>query len=246
MTHTQWLLHKIFNPKVLTICALTIPFSFTQVTLAAYKPPADQKPPSGYTESSGTRGTCKASDADSLTLLAPVTHMGQTTSTHPTFAWFVPHHHRVLLEFSIYELSSNEQLKLTYKSRLQSSPGIMKLSVPKNLPGLALGKNYLWQVEMLCDFNHPSRNLLATADITIVPIPASLQDALHQKRDRVFKASLYAEAGIWYDALAEALANTSDGQLGKLAINLLKDLANLEKSPQIKDVYLIALEKYDF
>ncbi|BAZ69928.1 MAG: DUF928 domain-containing protein [Pelatocladus maniniholoensis HA4357-MV3] len=246
MTHTQWLLHKVFNPKVLTICALTIPFSFSQVTLAAYKPPPDQKPPSGYTESSGTRGRCKASDADSLTLLAPVTHIGQTTSTHPTFAWFVSNHQRVLLEFSIYELSSNEQLKLTYKSRLQSSPGIMKVSVPETLPGLALGKNYLWQVEILCDFNHPSRNLLATADIAIVPIPGSLQDALYRKRDRTQRASLYAEAGMWYDALGEALANSSDGQLGKLAINLLKDLANLEKSPQIKDLYLIALEKHNF
>ncbi|MFB2769969.1 DUF928 domain-containing protein [Pelatocladus sp. BLCC-F211] len=245
MTHIQWLLHKVFNLKILTICALTIPFSFNQVTLAAYKPPPDQKPPSGYTESSGTRGTCKASDADSITLLAPVTHIGQTTSTHPTFAWFVPHHQQIPLEFSIYELSSNEQPKLTYKSRLQSSPGIMKLSVPENLPGLVLGKNYIWQVEILCDFNHPSRNLLATADIAIVPIPASLQDALHRKRDRTQRASLYAEAGMWYDALGEALANSSNGQLGKLAVNLLKDLANLEKSPQIKDVYLIALEKHE-
>lgn len=241
MTHKQWLLHKIFNPKILIICALTIPFLFTQITLAAYKPPRDQKPPSGYTESSGVRGKCKAIDADSVTLLAPSTHIGQTTSSHPTFAWFVPHHQRVSLEFSIYELGSNEQLKLTYKSRLQSSPGVMKLSLPENLPGLALGKKYLWQVEILCDFNHPSRNLLATADITIVPMPANLQAALHHKGDRTQRASLYAQAGMWYDALGEALADSNDGELGKLAANLLKDLASLEKSPEIRDLSQVAL-----
>ncbi len=158
MTCTQWLLHKVFNVKILKICALSIPLSFTQVTLAAYKPPPDQKPPKGYTESSGIRGTCKASDADSLTLLAPVTNIGQTTSSHPTFAWFIPDHQRVLLELSTYELSSNKQLKLAHKSQLRSSPGIMKVSVPETLPTLALDKNHLLQVEILCDFNHPSRN----------------------------------------------------------------------------------------
>lgn len=93
----------------------------------------------------------------------------------------------------------------------------------------------------MCDFNHPSRNLLATADITIVPMPANLQAALHHKSDRTQRASLYAQAGMWYDALGEALADSNDGELGKLAANLLKDLASLEKSPEIRDLSQVAL-----
>jgi hypothetical protein len=242
MTRQKWLLHKIFNPKILTICALTITLSLTQATLAAYKPPSDQKPPSGYTDSSGIRGRCKTIGTGSLTLLAPVTHVGQTTSVHPTFAWFVAHHQRVPMEFSLYEFDNNDQPhKLIYKSQLQSSPGIMKLSLPQEQPGLSVGQKYLWQVEILCNRNRPSRNLLARTEIEVVAMPASLKDALDHEQDRTQRATLYAEAGMWYDALSEALNPSNTGELGKAAANLIQDLANLEQSPNSGDLSQIAL-----
>ncbi|MCX7594854.1 MAG: DUF928 domain-containing protein [Fischerella sp.] len=221
---------------------MTITLSLTQATLAAYKPPRDQKPPSGYTDSSGVRGRCKTTGTGSLTLLAPITHVGQTTSAHPTFAWFVTHHQRMPIEFSVYEFDNNEQPhKLVYRSEVQSSPGIMKLSLPKEQPGLSVGQKYLWQVEILCNRNRPSRNLLASAEIEVVAIPASLKDALNHEQDRTQRATLYAEAGMWYDALSEALNTSNTGALGIVAANLIQDLAKLEKSPKSEDLSQIAL-----
>lgn len=243
MTRTRWLLHKLFNPQILTICALTIILSLSQATLAAYRPPREQKPPSGYTDSSGIRGNCKAIGAHSLTLLAPVTHVGQTTSPHPTFAWFVPSHQKMPIEFTLYEFGTDEQLKLTYKSQLHSYPGIMKLSLPQKLPALTVGQRYLWQVEILCNRNRPSRNLLASAEIEVVTMPTGLKNALSNKRDRAQKAGLYAQAGMWYDALSEALALTSQGELGKVAASLLQELAKLEKSPKSGHLSQIALRE---
>ncbi|QXE21974.1 hypothetical protein B6N60_00652 [Richelia sinica FACHB-800] len=48
-------MHKIFNPQLITIWLLGINLSVTPLVLTAYQPPADQKPPSGYSDSSGVR-----------------------------------------------------------------------------------------------------------------------------------------------------------------------------------------------
>ncbi|ARV61040.1 hypothetical protein BZZ01_22600 [Nostocales cyanobacterium HT-58-2] len=242
MTHSTWLLHKLFNAKFLTSCVLTITLLFTQAVQAAYKPPRDQKPPSGYTDSSGVRGGCQANDIRSVILLAPMTHVGQTTSLHPTFTWFVPHSQQVPMEFSLYQLDRNDQpSQLAYKQQLQSSPGIMKLSLPQGGLGLSVGKKYLWQLETLCNRNRPSHNLLVRAEIEVVKIPSSLKIALFDNREPLQRANLYAEAGIWYDALSEALAFSTNGQLGKVAASLLEDLAKSEQELPNKDLCSIAL-----
>ena len=226
MKKIKWL-HKLFNLRVLVSCALMITLSFTQPALAAYQPPTDLKSPTVYTDSSGVRGGCKASGGRLLTILAPTTHVGQTTLSHPTFAWLVPDEQPTPMEFTLYEFDANaDPTQLAYKHELQSSPGIMKLSLPQQLPGLTVGKRYLWQIETLCNRNHPSRNLLARAEIEVVQMPRTLKTALSDRREYSQKATLYAEAGIWYDALREALSSSANEQL-LIAASLLEDLAKL-------------------
>lgn len=226
MIQIKWL-QKLFQIKVLISCALIVTISLTQPALAAYQPPTDLKPPSVYTDSSGVRGGCKPSGGRSPTILAPITHVGQTTLSHPTFAWFVPDDQPTPMEFTLYEFDTNDDpSKLAYKHELQSLPGIMKLSLPIQLPGLTVGKRYLWQVETLCNRNHPSRNLLARAEIELVQMLPTLKTALSYRHQHSQKAILYAQAGIWYDALGEALSSTANEQLG-IAASLLEDLIKL-------------------
>jgi hypothetical protein len=116
-------------------------------------------------------------------------------------------------------------VELAYKTRLKTTPGIMKLSLPKNQPGLVVGERYLWQVAMLCDPNHPSSDLVAKAEIERVEMLPSLAQKLSQNRDRAAKIDSYAQAGLWYDALGEALRKTSRNL--EIA-NLLEDLAHIE------------------
>ncbi len=235
-------LHKLFDFKILTTCFLTITLSVTEAARAEYQPPRDQKPPSGYTDSSGVRGGCSRTGTGELTILAPVTHVGQSTSTHSTFAWFVPDYQSTPIEFSLYEFDTNNQPnKIAYKHQLRSLPGIMKLSLPQNLSGLAVGKRYLWQVEILCNPNHPSRNPLKSAEIEVVKMPPTLKSALSVTQDHSQKAFIYAKAGMWYDALAEALASTANAQMGKVAASLLEDLSKLEPPQQRRDLNNIAM-----
>jgi hypothetical protein len=232
MISNRWLLHKTFHSAVLAIFALTTTLFLTQNALATYRPPSDQKAPKGYTDSSGIRGRCDSFGNSSLALLAPSVHVGQTTSSHPTFAWYVASRQKLPVEFTIYKLEPNEQLNLVYRLELYSFPGITKISLPLQKPGLTIGQRYLWQVEVLCNRNRPSHNLVAAAEIETVAIPARLKNMLSHQQDRLQRAKLYAEAGIWYDALGEALAGNNQGKLGLVAASLLQDLASLEKLPQ--------------
>lgn len=62
-------LNKLLNTRVLTSCILSIILGVTQSAPSAYQPPKDQKPPSGYSDSSGVRGSCKTTSERLLILL---------------------------------------------------------------------------------------------------------------------------------------------------------------------------------
>jgi len=241
-----WLLNKCINRSLATSCILGLSLTTTQVAQAEYHPPPDQRPVSGYTWTTGTRGGggCGVSQGPSLTVLAPLQHIGQTASLHPTFAWFVPSNSSSLpLEFTLFELDSNGQPKLAQKLKRISSPGIMKLSLSEDKPGLTVGQRYLWQIVISCDPNHPSTDLVTRAEIQVVEMPRALKKPLSVTREPLKRVDLYAESGLWYDALSEALGSTSDGRLGEYASTLLEDLAKLEEPKQSANLRQIALQR---
>ncbi|HIK08636.1 MAG TPA: DUF928 domain-containing protein [Trichormus sp. M33_DOE_039] len=239
--------HPIRYTRVLTCCILSAILGVTQTALAGYKPPKDQKPPSGYSDSSGVRGKCRSSSGRSLILLAPITHVGLTTSTHPTFAWFVLDNQSVPIQFSLYEFDANFKPKKlnSYTQIFPSSPGLMKRSLPQELPGLSVGKRYLWQLQSFCNPDRPSHNPIARAEIEVVPVPQTLVSDLAITNDPSLKANLYGKYGIWYDAIKEVLPSSHQEEIGKVFTHLLASLAELEKSVERKNFSQIALGYQD-
>jgi len=249
MTQILRFLKKRIDSRLMTICVLSLSVVVTPAALAdyvpdptqkpasgstvssgpRYVPPSDQQPPSDYTRSSGPRGECAAIAGIPLTALAPQKHVGQTVSGHPTFAWFVPGSATLPIEFSLYEYEPNGKPRpIGEPISLQGSPGIMKLSLPKDQPELAVGKTYLWQVKIICDPDSPSLNPLVRADIQVVETPPNLQEKLANTEERSRRVALYGEAGLWYDALAEALESGENTKLGEMGSILLEELAALE------------------
>ncbi|NEP61819.1 MAG: DUF928 domain-containing protein [Symploca sp. SIO2G7] len=232
MTQILELFKQRINLKVATSCILSLALVVTPAALADFKPPPDEKTADADTRtSSGTTRGCEGEDIP-LTVLASRNNVGRTTSTHPTFAWFVPDDSKSLkLEFMIYKHGSDgnfteEVLSMSF----QSSPGIMKLSpFPEGEPGLEVGKEYLWQVVIWCDSSSPSSAVVDGANIEVVEMPPALQSKLDNAVDSAEKADLYAEAGIWYNALDEALKPAEESKLGEVAAALLEDLAKFEK-----------------
>lgn len=230
-----WLTKKL-NSKYLTSSLLILSLAMTSLSWATmtvaqskYTPDPNSPPPKEPTDSGGSRGGCTGDTTTTLTALAPQSHVGQTTSTHPTFAWFVPDSESYPILFQLYDYDTNNNRQLVETINLQSSPGIMTLSLPKDKPGLSVGKRYRWQVVMLCNPNSPSSALVVEAEIDRVEMPPALKTSLSATTDPIERAKLYASGGLWYDAMGEVL--TSDNEKAReFTLSLLENLVELETS----------------
>ena len=217
---------RIYNSKLLNSLLLTATLALTaQTAWADYQPPREQKAP---TKSSGmvARGSCQANSSGSLTALAPQHHVGQTVSTHPTFAWFVPDSQVYPLVFKLFKYEPNGDRQLVWETDLPSQPGIMSLTLPSEQPELSVGQRYAWKVVMLCNPNRPSNSLVAGAELDVVESTAIKERETTAEPGAI--ANLYAVAGIWYDALATAL----DAKPERFDLTLLENLAKMEAAKE--------------
>ncbi|HEY9655007.1 MAG TPA: DUF928 domain-containing protein [Crinalium sp.] len=206
---------------------LLLSLAIAPTVLAGYKPPKSSRP-SGSTIGTVVRGegSCAAGTKGALTALAPLGHIGQTTATHPTFAWYVADNQSYPIEFTLYRYASNGKLVSLYQTQLKSQKGIMQYSLPQDETGLNIGQTYLWQVALLCSSSSPDKDQVLRTDVEVVATPATLQTSLAKTTDHSQRANLYAEAGFWYDAFAEALA--ADSKTKSVSIPLLEDLVKVE------------------
>ena len=216
---THGLGRKLFSIGLL-MCWVTL----TSTARANYIPPQNASAPTSAPTITGRRGGCSGNEITSLTALAPQSHVGQTISTHPTFSWYVPNSQSLPMEFHLEEYSDQGDRNRIYNIELQSTPGIMSLSLPENQPGLATGRRYRWQVVLLCNPNHPSSALVAGAEIERVETPSILDIRLGIVDDRAQRANLFTESGLWYDAVA-ALQGAKTSQF-----ELLENLSHLENA----------------
>ncbi|NER25625.1 MAG: DUF928 domain-containing protein [Symploca sp. SIO1C2] len=246
----MWFLNKYIKAKLITSSILGLSLLITPAALADYKPPAEQKSPSDYTRQGGSRDGC-AGEGMPLTALVPLTHVGQTISTRPTFAWIVPDSTTKQMKLSLYEYDSEgipQQMGDPIVMDLNSS-GIMTFTLQENRPELKVGNVYLWQVAIICDPYNPSSDLIVSADILVVEKPLDWENMLLDRSTASDASDFYADKGLWYDALSQALKLAEESKLGEVGSSLLEDLAELEaakltdedrKNESVKDFRRIA------
>ncbi|RUS93631.1 hypothetical protein DSM106972_095720 [Dulcicalothrix desertica PCC 7102] len=172
------------------------------------KPPPDQAPTSGRSSGSRGCGTTVASNSGlALILLSPTDSPAKTVLTRPTFAWFVRDNASVPMEFRLYERENNSYklVKEIKGNTFKSTSGITVLTLALSAPSLEVGKQYRWQVALVCDSNRPSGNLFASSDIQVAPIQPSLKSQLERVRDNLGQAKLYAQENLLFDALGIVL-----------------------------------------
>jgi Domain of Unknown Function (DUF928) len=206
---------------------LSVSFWLAPVALAKYTPPQNPSKPKETGTNTTRGGSCEGDSGAVLTALVPFSHVGQTISGHPTFTWFVPDRTPYPLQFRLFS-STGQQI---YRTEIQSQPGIMSFALPSNLPQLTIGQSYKWQVVLVCDRNVPSRNVVAAAEIQVVQPAASLQTQLAAAPTPQQRIDLYAGAGLWYDAIAEARKASETSQNQAPVLELLDALASSEAQP---------------
>lgn len=163
-----------------------------------YVPPSRRPPKS--TKATVTRG-CEQSEQSSpitLTLLAPKDHDGLTISGHPTFFWHVSA--PVAMTFTLTQPGVVQPI-LEQQIPSQKA-GIIQLKMPQELPELVVGKEYRWSVTpRTCNSARASKNDYIQSWIKRVPATVALTQQLAAATTEQDRASIYAQAGLWYDAL---------------------------------------------
>ena len=220
---------QIINPRLLIITSLSLLILFTPIAIAAFAP-TNRKPASDYSRTAGKRGCSnESSEAISLTLLAPQTYVGYTTSLRPTFVGFISNPQKI--EFRIFEFISDNRVKQIGDAMIEDvKSGIFQVSLPEKYPDLIVGKKYLWQLTNSCS----GVNIMEAAEFIVTEIPPTLKSELSTADNSLQKANIYAKESLWYEALAEALKSANDGKLGKLGSTLVQNLAEYE-SPNPKN-----------
>src|SRR6266545_4904115 len=168
----------------------------TTAAVPVYKPPLRGAP--GGRVGGGTRGT-PGRDTFTLSVLAPDAN-GLTVSEQPSLYWFISADISLPVEVTIADPNGTQPL-LEKRVPTPVRRGVQRFPLADVGAKLAPGIPYRWSVTVVSDPNRRSRDILASGTIERVEPPAGLGAKL-QGASKTNLAFLYADAGIWYDALA--------------------------------------------
>ena len=195
-----------------------------------YKPPV-----AGAPVVRGTGGSRGGSPMPALYVLAPVQE-GRTTNPRPTVFWFQSAPANADFELTLTEPMKPQPL-LFLKGSRQQSAGIHSLSLSRRKITLKPNVSYLWNVALIPNSKGRSADTFASGGIRYVEAPADLKAKI-QSASQAERATIYAEAGYWYDAIqsiSTAIAAEPDNKaLHRLRASLLeqgklKEVAAAEK-----------------
>jgi Domain of Unknown Function (DUF928) len=199
----------------------------------AYDPPSNLGTP-GRREPAGTRGNgCVVPDKQIIALV-PTNSFGVTTSTRPSFFFYLPAiraKKTATLDFVLIDdTGDTANDTLLYKTSILTNSnkgGIIKIKLPEDsgLVNLEKNKNYLWKFSLNCSSDTDPGLNFVQGRIRVVEMPPELKNKLNRAQDQD-KIALYAGAEIWFDALATAAdlrqANPNNSAIEKSWRQLLK------------------------
>jgi len=164
----------------------------------------------GQRTAAGARGGCRsthneltASKGKQLTALVPVYGQkdpelvfGETTSSHPTFWFYVPYSSPLSAKFVLQD----EQHKTIYQTpiSLARTPGVINFPLPSKTAPLKVNQRYHWFLNIYCNQGKPPA--FVDGWIKRKELNPSLKTEL-ELATLSQRVSLLATHGIWYDAL---------------------------------------------
>jgi hypothetical protein len=173
-----------------------VPRAEAQGATPVYKPPLRGAP--GGRVGGGTRGI--SGDTVVVSVLAP-DHTGLTSEESPTLYWFVSKSTDLPVEITVTDPDDPApvlELRLTGPTQA----GIRKVALADHGARLRPGVTYQWYVALVPDPKRRARDILSGGTITRVALADGLREKLEGAQPWE-RPAMYAEAGLWYDAVAE-------------------------------------------
>ncbi len=167
----------------------------TTAAVPTYKPPLRGAP--GGRVGGGTRGSGR--EVFVLTVLAP-DHSALTVSEQPSLYWFISSATSLPIEVTVMDLRTTQPV-LEARLAAPITPGVHRIRLADHGVRLEPGVPYRWFVTIVPDSDRRSKDILAGGAIERVEPPEGL-DAKLAQASKEKAPFLYAEAGVWYEALA--------------------------------------------
>jgi hypothetical protein len=145
----------------------------------------------------GSRGIGEAAGV-SLDVLAPE-EVGLTTLEQPSLFWFQSKPANAKLELSVLRKNEVEPICEVVFEHADKA-GIQRLNLADHAARLRVGVEYQWVVALVSDPENRSSDVVATGRIKRIEPPSDLKRQIAQATPDSL-SSVYAQAGIWYDAL---------------------------------------------
>lgn len=203
--------------------------SLPQLLSQTFRPP-DRGAPS-ETVGGATRGSCLQEELP-LTALTPTTTLGLTTVGHPTFFWYVPSTPAEQAEILIRDKAGNDVYRTTVD--LPDQPGIVSWTLPDRAPDLEIGQRYRWLFAIICNADDRLQDVFVSAGIERIAPDPILQTQLRQAVVTDYP-QIYAEAGIWHDALMSRAASLQTNPEDEAVLADWKELLTSAGLEQIAD-----------
>ena len=181
----------------------------------------------------GSRGS--GDDVVTLDVLAP-DDVGTTTQEQPSLFWFQSKPKDARFELTLLQEKKIKPL-VQVKMERASDAGIQRLKLSDHGVKLSPGVEYQWVVALVTDPENRSTDLVASGVIKRVEPTADLKQKIVQATPASL-ASVYAEGGIWYDALAavsdQIEARPADKTLRQTRAELLRQVG-LNTAAQVEE-----------
>ena len=179
-------------------------------------PPPPPRGIAGSRAAAASRSTCPVI-SQPLTAIVPEYRSAQgnqvwglTKMEHPTFWFYVPYTKPALVDisFTLQDESNPSEKKIIYqnsKIAAASTPGTIRIALPKSSPTLATNKPYRWFLELNMGCTSGQRPIFVEGWIQRTELDRNLSQQL-DRATPIERVALYAENGLWHDALT-TLAN---------------------------------------
>ncbi|MBE9107292.1 DUF928 domain-containing protein, partial [Nostoc cf. edaphicum LEGE 07299] len=207
------------------------------------KAPAPLSPVSGRRAGMGSRDNCPAVSTP-LTALVPFqeeqkvgkqtnnsiigTVEGLTTLERPTFWFYIPYTKNLSnssAEFSLQDSAGNDVYRNAIA--LPSKPSIIGIYLPSTA-SLKVDKTYRWYLKVRCNQETASIPIYVEGDIKRINLDERVTQQLEAANEPRKKIIIYAEKGIWFDALnmlaQRRISNSNDAYIEKDWQSLLQSV----------------------